>query len=131
MKTEQNKSNSISARQFFAAKMVCTTGPVEVSRQIEGEDEINILEVRAVEDYKRGHVLGVHNLPQENWSDVIVLHRDRVNILGCSSAACHLAAKAALQFSEKTFPSWKWTAAMKPERERSHGRKTGNCYGQV
>jgi rhodanese-related sulfurtransferase len=104
MKTATLKPEPALARQFFADKMMFTTGPVEVHHQIEDEDEINIVDVREAEDYEKGHVPGARNLPQDQWSDISVLSRDQTNVLYCYSQTCHLAAKAAVRFAEQGFP---------------------------
>lgn len=105
MKTtnETLKPEPALAKQFFSEKMAFTTGPVEVSHQIEEKADVNIVDVREAEDYEKGHVPGAHNIPQEQWSDVSALRRDQVNILYCYSQTCHLAAKAAVQFADKGF----------------------------
>ena len=104
MNTETLGPEHALARQFFADKMAFTTGPVEVSHQIENHEEINIVDVREAGDYRQGHIPGAHSLPQDEWSGASVLLRDRVNVLYCYSATCHLAAKAAVQFAEQGFP---------------------------
>lgn len=104
MKTEVLEANLAQAREYFANKMAFTTGPVEVSHQIEEGDNINIIDVRDAADFKQGHLPGAQNLPQDEWSDTSGLRRDTMNILYCYSQTCHLAAKAAVQFSEKGYP---------------------------
>lgn len=99
-----NKPDPGLARMFFKDKMTYTTGPVEVSHQIEEGDEINIIDVRAPEDFAKGHLPGARNLPQEQWANISLLREDGVNVLYCYSPTCHLAAKAAVEFAGKGFP---------------------------
>ena len=40
------KSNAAKAKQFFADKMAFTTGPVEISHQIEKKEDVVIIDVR-------------------------------------------------------------------------------------
>jgi Rhodanese-related sulfurtransferase len=92
------------AQDYFAKKMTFSTGPVEVSHQIEANEDVNIIDVRAAEDYREGHVPGARNLPQDEWRSLKGLRRDTMNVLYCYSPTCHLAAKAAVQFAREGFP---------------------------
>jgi rhodanese-related sulfurtransferase len=84
--------------------MAFTTGPVELDHQIEEGDDIAIVDVREEEDYRKGHVPGALNLPQDRWHSAEgILRRDSTNILYCYSPTCHLAAKAAVQFAEQGY----------------------------
>ena len=103
MKTETTLTDPELARQFFADKMMFTTGPVELSHQIDANETLNIIDVRDAEDFKKGHIPGAKSLPQDQWSHESNLRRDIVNILYCYSPVCHLAASAAVQFAEKGY----------------------------
>lgn len=92
------------ARAFFEDKVNYTTGPVEVDRMLKEHQNINVIDVRAEEDYAKGHIPGALNLPKEKWSTAEGLSRDRTNIVYCYSQVCHLAAKAALEFASKGYP---------------------------
>ena len=114
--TKAIKSNAAKARQFFADKMAFTTGPVEISHQIDEGKAITIIDVRASKDFKKGHVPGAVSLPQEQWRTMTGLRRDTMNIVYCYSQNCHLGAAAAMQFAAKGysvmemdggFESWK------------------------
>lgn len=104
MKTETLNPDPAVARQFFADKVAFTTGPVEVSHKIGEGEQINLIDVRAAEDFRKEHVPGARNLPRDQWADTSALRRDGVNILYCYSQTCHLAANAAVKFAEKGFP---------------------------
>lgn len=92
------------ARDFFQDKLSFTTGPVDVSHKIkEHPGDITVVDVRAEEDYARGHVPGAINLPEENWDHVENLSRDRVNVIYCYSQTSHLATRAAMEFAEQGF----------------------------
>jgi len=54
--TKSIKSNAAKAKQFFADKMAFTTGPVEISHQIEKGEDVAIIDVREAKDFKKGHV---------------------------------------------------------------------------
>ena len=101
------------AKEFFEAKMAFTTGPVELEQMMK-QGGVNIVDVRAAEDYAKGHIPGAISLPKERWGSLQGLRKDRVNILYCYSLVCHLAATAAVQFAAQGFPvmeldgGWRW-----------------------
>jgi rhodanese-related sulfurtransferase len=101
------------AKQFFEAKMAFTTGPVELERMMK-TGAVNIVDVRAAEDYSQGHIPGAVNLPKAEWASGRGLRKDRLNVLYCYSLVCHLAATAAIEFAAQGFPvmeldgGWRW-----------------------
>jgi rhodanese-related sulfurtransferase len=99
-----NPTDTVEARDFFARKLAFTTGPMEVSHQLEAGDDIAVFDVRDPEDFKKGHVPGAVNLPEEQWEHFEGLRREGVNILYCYSQVCHLAARAAVHFAEQGYP---------------------------
>ena len=93
------------AKAYFEAKMAFTTGPVELERMIKsGDNHINVVDVRAAEDYDKGHIPGAINLPREKWDTFEGLAKDKTNIVYCYTQQCHLAATACLQFAGKGYP---------------------------
>ena len=92
------------ARKFFEAKMEFTTGPIELNSMIQQEEDINIIDVRAAEDFAKGHIPDSINLPKEDWDSHSGLSKERVNIVYCYSEVCHLAAAAARDFAEHGYP---------------------------
>ncbi len=93
----------VKAKEFFEQKMTFTTGPVELKRMLKDEN-INVVDVRASEDYAKGHVPGAANLPKEKWDSPEGLKKDKINVLYCYNQQCHLAANAALEFAARGFP---------------------------
>jgi len=91
------------AREYFAKRLAFTVGPVELKDQIAESENINIIDVREAEDYEKGHIPGALNLPKPQWDTFNGLHEDAINVLYCYSTTCHLAATAAVKFSEKGF----------------------------
>ena len=93
--------------------MAFTTGPVALERMIE-HDEVNVVDVRAAEDYAAGHIPGAVNLPKDQWPTLTGLRKDKTNVVYCYSHVCHLAAEAAVEFAAKGFPvmelegGWRW-----------------------
>jgi len=104
MTTEFTRLDPAKAREYFAAKMQFTTGPIELDRLIGQKAHVNVVDVRAAEDYAKGHVPGAINLPKDKWSTYEGLSRDKANVLYCYSQTCHLAAQGALTFAEKGYP---------------------------
>jgi rhodanese-related sulfurtransferase len=100
--TTLHKTDPAKARRYFEDKMAFTTGPIELERELHS-DEINIIDVRATEDYDQGHVPGAKNLPQDRWSTLEGLEKDKLNVVYCYSQVCHLAAKAAVEFSSRGY----------------------------
>jgi len=92
------------ARAYFQDKLAFTTGPVELDQMLKDHENINVIDVRAEEDYQKGHIPGAINLPKDRWSTFEGLSKDKLNIVYCYSHVCHLGAKAAMQFAEQRYP---------------------------
>jgi len=93
------------ARAYFEDKLAFTTGPVELDRWIKaGEDNLVVVDVRAAQDYAKGHIPGAINLPREKWESLQGLSRDKTNVVYCYTQQCHLAANAALYFASRGYP---------------------------
>ncbi len=92
------------AKTFFHDKITFTTGPVELDRLIKENDNIQVIDVRAEEDYAQGHIPRAINLPDERWETLEGLDKQKINILYCYSQTCHLAATAAFEFAKKGYP---------------------------
>src|SRR5689334_6321584 len=101
------------AKAYFEAKMAYTTGQVELERMM-ANNEVNVVDVRASEDFIEGHIPGAINLPKDKWQTFEGLRKDKPNVLYCYSHVCHLAATAAIEFAAKGFPvmelegGWRW-----------------------
>ena len=93
----------VKAKEFFDQKMTFTTGPVELNRMLKDEN-VNVVDVRATEDFAKGHVPGSVNVPKEKWDAAHGLKKDKINVLYCYTQQCHLAANAALEFASRGFP---------------------------
>ena len=93
------------ARAYFEEKLAFTTGPVELDRWIKaGEDNLVVVDVRAVEDFAKGHIPGAINVPREQWENPQGLSQDKTNVVYCYSQQCHLAANACVRFASRGFP---------------------------
>ena len=113
MATQTMINDPAKAREFFEAKMAFTTGPVELERMMKNK-EVNVVDVRAAEDYADGHIPGAVNLPKDQWASMNGLRKDKTNVLYCYSQVCHLASTAAVEFAGKGYPvmeldgGWRW-----------------------
>ena len=93
------------ARAYFEDKLAFTTGPIELDRWIKsGEDNLVVVDVRAAEDYAKGHIPGAINLPKEKWENPQGLSKDKTNVVYCYTQQCHLAANACAQFASRGYP---------------------------
>ena len=93
------------ARAYFEDKLAFTTGPVELDRWIKaGEDNLVVVDVRAAQDFAKGHIPGAINLPKEKWESLQGLSKDNTNVVYCYTQQCHLAANACLHFASKGYP---------------------------
>jgi len=72
------KNDPAKAKEFFLDKISFTTGPVELSHALEQGADIVVVDVRAEEDYQKGHIPGAINLPQEKWDTYEGLNRDKL-----------------------------------------------------
>jgi rhodanese-related sulfurtransferase len=68
------------AKEFFETKMAFTTGPVELERMMKN-NEVNVVDVRAAEDYAKGHIPCAINLPKDQWSTMKGLRKDKINVV--------------------------------------------------
>jgi len=93
------------ARAYFEDKLAFTTGPVELDRWIKtGEDNLVVVDVRAAEDFAKGHIPGAINLPKDKWDSPQGLSRDKTNVVYCYTQQCHLAANACVHFASRGYP---------------------------
>ena len=93
------------ARAYFEDKLAFTTGPVELDRWIKsGENNLVVVDVRAAEDYAKGHIPGAINIPKEQWDNPRGLSKDKTNVVYCYTQQCHLAANACLHFASRGYP---------------------------
>lgn len=118
MVTKMKIPSAAKAKKYFQDKMSFTTGPVELERWVKQGQPVNIVDVRAAEDYAGGHIPAASNLPKDQWGDAkqlkAILRKDKINVLYCYSHVCHLAATAAVEFTKKGYPvmeldgGWRW-----------------------
>jgi rhodanese-related sulfurtransferase len=98
-----SETDTARALAYFEDKLAFTTGPIELDRERRKGDRV-IVDVRAAEDYAKGHIPGAISLPEDKWGRFEGLDHDRLNVLYCYSQVCHLAAKAAVKFATQGYP---------------------------
>jgi len=91
------------ALEYFDTKLEFTTDPHGLSESIKNR-VVNVIDVRAEEDFKKGHVPGAANLPRERWSSFKGLTYDKPNVVYCYSISCYLATRACKEFAENGYP---------------------------
>ena len=116
MATQLMTNDPVKAKEYFEAKMAFTTGPIELERMLKGR-EVNVVDVRAADDYVQGHIPGAINLPKDKWQTLEGLRKDKTNVLYCYSHVCHLAAAAAVEFAGKGYPVMAMDGGMRAWRE--------------
>lgn len=92
------------AQHYFEDKMAFTTGPFELNRAINEKQDIVVVDVRAPEDFKEGHIGGALSLPREKWGNPIGLQRNKLNVIYCYSHVCHLGAAACVELARQGYP---------------------------
>ncbi len=136
MQTSLHRLHSpATARRYFEDKLAYTTGPVELDRWIKaGEDTLVIVDVRAPEDFAKGHIPGAINVPKDRWHEPQGLSKNKTNVVYCYTQQCHLAANACVQFAGMDYPvmeleggfaGWKG-AELDIEQEPAHRFKGSN-----
>jgi rhodanese-related sulfurtransferase len=104
MSKQLTRPDPSQAKEFFEKKMKFTTGPVELERAMKEQNNVNVIDVRAAEDFEKGHIPGAKSLPQDRWNTAEGLEKDKLNVLYCYSHVCHLAATAAVEFAGNGYP---------------------------
>ena len=93
------------ARAYFEDKLAFTIGPVELDRWIKsGEENLIVVDVRATEDFAKGHIPGAINIPKDHWDNPKGLSKDKTNVVYCYTQQCHLATNACAQFAASGYP---------------------------
>jgi rhodanese-related sulfurtransferase len=91
------------ALEFFEAKLEFTTDPHGLNESIKN-DEVNVIDVRAPEDFRKGHIPGAVNLPKDRWGSFDGLTHSKPNVVYCYSITCYLATRACKEFAESGYP---------------------------
>jgi len=108
----------VRAKAYFDDKLAFTTGPVELSEMIKIGSNITIIDVRAEEDFEKGHIPTAINLPKDRWPTLDGLARDKTNVVYCYNQQCHQAAKACQLFAARGFPVMELDGGFETWKER-------------
>ena len=77
---------------------------VEVNKAIGEKRDMVVVDVRAAEDFAKGHVPGAVNLPREQWQTAAGLSKEKVNVVYCYSHTCPLGGQACAQLAGQGYP---------------------------
>jgi rhodanese-related sulfurtransferase len=88
MATQLMTNDPVKAKEYVQAKMAFTTGHIELERMLKGRG-VNVVDVRAADDYAPGHIPGAINLPTDKWQTLEGLRKDKTNVLYCYFQVCH------------------------------------------
>jgi CBS domain-containing protein/rhodanese-related sulfurtransferase len=91
------------ALEHFRAKLGFTISPTDLDRELKAGTDACVIDVRDAKDFEAGHIPGSLNLPKQRWGTLEGLDKDKPNVLVGYSQTCHLAARAAVEFSISGF----------------------------
>ena len=91
------------AVSYFRSKMEFSLGPAELDHLIRDHADVTIMDVRAEDDYRKGHLPRAINVPKNRWDSFTGLSQTRRHIIYCYTQQCHLATEACLKFSVRGF----------------------------
>jgi rhodanese-related sulfurtransferase len=92
------------AMEYFDAKLDFTIDPNGLNHLIEKHEQLNIIDVRDEETFRKGHLPGAINLPKDRWQSFEGLTHDKTNVIYCYSITCMLATRACREFAENGYP---------------------------
>ncbi|MBR3604433.1 MAG: hypothetical protein IKL52_00200 [Candidatus Gastranaerophilales bacterium] len=94
------------AKEFFLNKLSFMTNSKELHKNIQNNvDDINIIDVREYDDYIDGHIPFAIHIPLNSLEEhLVMLHKDRINVVYSYCPYCKMALHAAYQIAQKGFP---------------------------
>lgn len=103
-KVKNLRRNTQEAQNYFTKILAFTIGPIEL-KTIQEEGEVNLIDVRRLEDYQISHIPGALSIPKhEITNNFEKLSKDKTNVVYSYNQQCHLSAKAALLLAEYDYP---------------------------
>jgi rhodanese-related sulfurtransferase len=117
MEMKLKLNDPAAAKTFFEQKLAFTMGPMELKYYVDQKESLNIIDVRAADDFAEGHVPGARSLPEDDWSSANGLSKDKMNVIYCYSQVCHLAARACAHFASRGFPVMEMDGGMEAWRD--------------
>ena len=79
-------------------------GAAEVKQAIVEKRDMIVVDVRAEEDYAKGHVPGAVSLPRAKWPSAAGLSKEKVNVVYCYSHTCPLGGEACAKLAGEGYP---------------------------
>jgi len=110
---------------YFRSKMEFTLGPAELNHLIQERADITIVDVRAEDDFRKGHIPGAINLPKSRWDSFTGLSLTRRHIMYCTTQQCHLSAEACLKFASRGFHVMELEGGMEAWKQYGFQEETG------
>lgn len=106
MKDKTFTFNSGKAKEFFLEKLSFEMSPKELEENIKNNiEEINIIDVRAYDDYIDGHIPFAIHVPLNNLDEhLVMLEKDKINVVYSYCPFCKLAQKAAYMMAQNGYP---------------------------
>lgn len=110
--TNTKMQNLEKAVQYFEDELSFKTNPHGVNAVLDGKvKNVTIVDVRAAEDYAKGHIPGAINLPYDKYNsfdgletEFAGLRKDGYNYIYCYELLCNLGQKAAKKFAMAGYP---------------------------
>ncbi len=95
------------AKEFFLEQISFIASIYELKNLIENDIEnINIIDVRKYDDYIDGHIPYAIHIPYESMDEhLVMLEKNKINIIYCYDYNCKLGYKAAYKAVENGFPT--------------------------
>lgn len=106
MKNKLLTFDSGKAKEFFLNKISFMTNAKELHEKIKNNlEDINIIDVRHYDDYIDGHIPFAIHIPQEKLDEhIVMLHKDRINVVYSYCPYCKMAACTAYEIAQKGYP---------------------------
>ena len=106
MKNKLLTYDSNKAKEFFLNKISFMTNSIELHDKIKNNlDDLNIIDVRHYDDYIDGHIPFAIHMPMEKLDEhVVMLHKDRINVVYSYCPYCKMAPHMAYEIAQKVYP---------------------------
>lgn len=96
--------DSLQVRQSIAVGVVPRISPASLQRALTQNLDIAVVDVRAAQDFAKGHVPGAVNLPPEQWAAAPGLSKDQVTVVYCYHHTCPLGGAACAELAVRGYP---------------------------
>jgi len=91
------------ALEYFESKLDFTIDPIGLNHAIKNNEDINIIDVRSENDFRKAHIPNAVNLPKDRWQSFEGLTHDKPNIVYCYSITCMLSSNACREFAQNGY----------------------------